>query len=60
MRVLSVYMNLKFSGRRADLADLKELDLKIDLRMPHLAGNRLFPDWNGAMAKLRAALNGVR
>jgi len=53
-------MNLKFSGRRADLADLKELDLKIDLRMPHLAGNRLFPDWNGAMAKLRAALNGVR
>jgi hypothetical protein len=41
--------------RRADLADMRQLDLKIDLRMPHLSGDRLFPDWDGAVAKLRAA-----
>jgi hypothetical protein len=41
--------------RHADLADMRQLDLKIDLRMPHLAGNRLLPDWDGAVAKLRAA-----
>ena len=41
--------------RRTDLADLRQLDLKINLRMPHLAGGRVFPDWAGAVAKLRAA-----
>ncbi|MFL5086053.1 MAG: hypothetical protein ACJ8FP_14660 [Xanthobacteraceae bacterium] len=46
--------------RRADLADLKELDLKIDLRMPHLAGDRLFPDWNDAVARLRTAVDAIR
>ncbi|MFL5091877.1 MAG: hypothetical protein ACJ8D7_16070, partial [Xanthobacteraceae bacterium] len=46
--------------RRADLADLKELDLKIDLRRPHLAGDRLFPDWNDAVARLRTAVDAIR
>src|SRR5262249_43977053 len=39
--------------RMADLADIKSLDLKIDLRRAHLTGGRLFPDWNGAMARLK-------
>jgi hypothetical protein len=46
--------------RRADLADMRQLDLKIDLRMPHLAGDRLFPDWDDAVAKLRAAATALR
>jgi hypothetical protein len=46
--------------RRADLADLRELDLKIDLRMPHLTGGRRFPDWDGAVERLRAALGAIR
>jgi hypothetical protein len=29
--------------------------VKIDLRMPHLSGDRLFPDWDDARTKLRAA-----
>jgi len=41
--------------RRADLAESKQLDMRIDLRMPHLTGDRVFPDWEGAVAKLRAA-----
>jgi len=46
--------------RRADLEDLKQLDLKIDLRVPHLAGDRLFPDWNDAVARLRTAVDAIR
>jgi hypothetical protein len=46
--------------RRADLADMKQLDLKIDLRMPHLSGDRLFPDWADAVAKLRAAATALK
>jgi hypothetical protein len=46
--------------RRADLDDLKRLDLKIGLRVPHLTGDRLFPDWNGAVARLRAAVDAVK
>jgi hypothetical protein len=41
--------------RRADLAEFKRLDMRIDLRMPHLTGDRLFPDWDDAAAKLHAA-----
>ena len=41
--------------RRADLAEMKRLDLAIDLRMPHLVGDRLFPDWAGAASRLQAA-----
>jgi hypothetical protein len=44
----------------ADLVDLKQLDLKIDLRMPHLAGDRLFPEWNDVVTRLRAALDAIR
>ena len=46
--------------RRADLAQVRHLDLKIDLRMPHLMGDRLFPDWNSAMARLRAAVGAIK
>jgi hypothetical protein len=46
--------------RRADLADIKQLDLRIDLRMPHSTGDRLFPDWDGAVTRLRAAADAIR
>jgi hypothetical protein len=46
--------------RRADLVDMRQLDLKIDLRMPHLSGDRLFPDWDSAVVKLRAAAAGLK
>jgi hypothetical protein len=46
--------------RRVDLADLRELDLKIDLRMPHLAGDRLFPDWEEIKARLGVAVTAIR
>jgi hypothetical protein len=29
--------------------------MRIDLRMPHLASDRVVPDWNGVIAELRAA-----
>ena len=41
--------------RRADLADMKQLDLKIDQRMPHLSGDRLFPDWDDVLVRRRSA-----
>jgi hypothetical protein len=46
--------------RRADLAEMKRLDLKIDLRMAHLSGDRLFPDWKHATAKLRAIAGAIK
>jgi hypothetical protein len=46
--------------RRADLAELTRLDLKIDLRVSHLSGERLFPDWDAAIARLRAAAAAIR
>jgi hypothetical protein len=46
--------------RRADLADMKRLNLKIHLRMAHLSGDRLFPDWKDATAKLRAIVGAVK
>jgi len=46
--------------RRKDLADLKQLDLKIDLPMPHLTGDRLLPDWDGAVERLRGALAAIQ
>jgi hypothetical protein len=33
--------------RRADLTDMKRLDLKIDLRMAHLSGDQLFSRLEG-------------
>jgi hypothetical protein len=41
--------------RRADLADLKRLDMRIDIRAPHLSGGPLFPNWNEAVARVQAA-----
>jgi hypothetical protein len=46
--------------RQADLADMKHLNLKIDLRMAHLTGDRLFPDWKDATAKLRAIVAAIK
>jgi hypothetical protein len=45
--------------RRADVADLKQLDLKIDRRVPHLSGDRLFPNWDDALIKLGPTANAV-
>ena len=42
--------------RWIDLADIQHLQMKIDLRMPHLTGDRLFPDWNGVVTKLGTAV----
>jgi hypothetical protein len=46
--------------RHADLVDLTQLDLKIDLRMPHLVGDRSFPDWEGVKARLAAAISAIQ
>jgi hypothetical protein len=46
--------------RWLDLADMRTLDIRIDLRMPHLSGDRRFPDWQGAWARLRAAASAIR
>ena len=46
--------------RRADLADMRRLQMNIDLRMPHLSSDRLFPDWNGMVAKLREAVSVIK
>jgi hypothetical protein len=43
--------------RLTDLADMKGLNIEIDLRMAHLTGGRLFPDWHGGMTRLEAAAN---
>jgi hypothetical protein len=34
---------------------MQRLQMRIDLRMPHLTGDSLFADWNGVMTKLRDA-----
>ena len=54
------YGIFKPACRRADLADMKRLDLKIDLRMAHLSGDRLFPDWKHATAKLGAIAGAIK
>jgi hypothetical protein len=48
------------SCRRRDLGDVRRLQMNIDSRMPHLASNRLFADWNGSIAKLRAAMAALK
>jgi hypothetical protein len=42
--------------RLEDLADIKSLDLRIDLRKPHLRGGRILPPWREALARLDAAV----
>jgi hypothetical protein len=46
--------------RRADLADVRRLGMTIDLRMPHLVGDRVFPDWEEVKAKLGAAVSAIQ
>jgi hypothetical protein len=46
--------------RRTDLADMKRLDLTIDLRMAHLSGGPRFPDWEGAVSRLRSAWRAIQ
>jgi hypothetical protein len=46
--------------RRADLADVQRLQVNVDSRASHLTGDRLLPDWNGALAKLRAAVDALK
>jgi hypothetical protein len=53
------YAILSPACRRADLADIKQLDLRIDLRMQHLTGDRLFPDWAVTVTRLRAAADAI-
>jgi hypothetical protein len=50
--ILFDYGILTPACRAADIADIRRLELKIDLRMAHLSGDRLFPDWSGAMARI--------
>jgi hypothetical protein len=46
--------------RRADLADVRRLRMTIDLRMAHLVGDRIFPDWDGVKARLSAAVSAIQ
>jgi hypothetical protein len=46
--------------RSADLADMKQLDLRIDLRMTHLSDDRLLPGWNEAKAKMKAIAAAIK
>ena len=46
--------------RRGDLADMRRLEVNIESRVSHLSGDRLFLDWNGTVAKLRAAVHALK
>src|SRR5262249_22746601 len=46
--------------RRADLADVRGLQMSIESRMPHLSGDRLLPDWSAIVAKLREAASAIK
>lgn len=46
--------------RRADLADVHRLGMTIDTRMPHLVGDRIFPDWDGVKARLGGAMGAIQ
>ena len=46
--------------RLGDLADIRRLQMKIDSRMPHLSGDRLFPGLTGIVAKLSEAVSGIK
>jgi hypothetical protein len=41
--------------RWIDLVDMRRLEMRIDGRQPHLAGRRLFVDWDEAIARFREA-----
>lgn len=46
--------------RWGDLADVKQLQLQIDLRMPHLAGGRVFARWEDVGPRLRTAATAIK
>jgi hypothetical protein len=46
--------------RSADLADLKQLDLRINVPMRRVTDGKLFPDWKSALATLTAAANAIK
>ena len=46
--------------RRADLADMRRLQVNIEARMPHLSGDRLVPAWTTILTKLREAVSAVK
>src|SRR5262249_3831502 len=52
--VVSDYGLFSARCRREDIADMKRLGVQIDLRRPHLEGNRTFPDWPETLEKLTA------
>jgi hypothetical protein len=44
----------------ADLADTRKLDLRLSLPTPRVSGDRLFPDWETALATLAAAASAIK
>jgi hypothetical protein len=46
--------------RSADLADMRQLDLRINVPMRRVTGDRLLPDWRSAWATLTAAASAVK
>jgi len=46
--------------RSADLADMRQLDLRINLPSSRVIGDRLLPDWKSALATLTAAASAVK
>jgi hypothetical protein len=46
--------------RSADLADMRQLDLRINAPMRRVTGDRLLPDWKSALATLTAAASAVK
>jgi hypothetical protein len=39
---------------------MRRLEVKIESRVSHLSGDRLFLDWNGTVAKIRAAVHALK
>jgi hypothetical protein len=46
--------------RLADLADIRQLDIRMEYRMAHLSADRSVSKWNDAMAKYRAAFAAIK
>jgi hypothetical protein len=46
--------------RWADLADMRQLDLRVNLPMSRVTDGKLFPDWQSALATLTAAASAVK
>jgi hypothetical protein len=48
--------------RWADISDIKKLEMRIDARAAPLSGEGegLFPNWEGSVAKLRAAVSAIK